>query len=232
MDEHQKAILERHKIARGTQHLFELLHQFTNIKRYSHTHLIKPENDMEHTGFVVMFCFIVALKMKDKGYTLDIGVLLSKAAIHDFEEAMTGDIIRTTKHANSEIQHAVKGVEARAITQIQKFLGVDFHETWQTSKSIDLEGELVGLADTAAVVYKCMTEISIFGNRGMNRVLEEITTVLRKMKWSMEGYQQETGQEAPFDWLILELYDIAKRIGQGNMNHNAFWAMVGETPYG
>lgn len=232
MDDNQKAIFERHTVAREVQNILELLQQFTNISRYSRDHMVQRENDMEHTGFVVMFCYIVALRMKDKGYTLDLGVLLSKAVIHDIEEAMTGDIIRTTKHANKTIRHEIKGVEATAVVFIQKFLNVDFHETWQTAKAVDMEGELVQLADIAAVVYKCMSEISMYGNRSFNRVLEEVSVVTSKMNAQAKKDQLDEGREAPFDWLIFQLHDLCIRIKQGHMDHNSFWRTVGENPYG
>lgn len=232
MDDHHKAILERHTVVREVQQLLECLQQFTNISRYSRDHMAQRENDMEHTGFMVLFCYIVALKMKDRGYSLDLGLLLSKAAIHDFEEMMTGDIIRTTKHASADIRHGIKGVEAQAIGYIQRFLGVDFQETWQTSKCCDLEGELVSLADVAAVVHKCMVEISMYGNRSFMRVLEEVTEVCSKMHDRSVAENLENGQVQPYDWLIHQLYDLCIRIRQGNMDHNSFWRSVGANPYG
>lgn len=231
MDERQTEINARHKVEREVQHLLELLQQFTNITRYSRDHMVQRENDMEHTGFVVLFCYIIALKLKDKGYVLDMGALLSKAAIHDFEEVMTGDIIRTTKHANPDIRKAVKGIEASAIIHTQTFLGVDFHATWQTAKGIDLEGELVALADIAAVVYKCMVEISMYGNRSFNRVLDEVSLVLHKM--NADAINRKVYEdEQPFDWIIIQLHNICTRIRQGHMDHGAFWRSVGENPYG
>lgn len=135
------------------------------IDRYSQTRLINPESVLEHTGWVCMTCLFIGSKLNEKGEDLDMGVLMSKAAIHDIEEVITGDIASPTKYYSKALTSEIKMLEKHAMNKVVTPLNITgLRHTWTTAK-MGKEGFIVLLADKLAVAYKVNQEVSQFGNQ-------------------------------------------------------------------
>jgi len=227
LEERHKELMERQRIDRFLQNMFEVVNQFGNIKRYSRDHLIKPENDLEHTGFMVIWALFVGRKLRNEGIGIDMEVLLTRATVHDLEESLTGDIARPTKHANARVSAAFKEVELAAVTHLENFLGVNFMYDWESAKSNDREGWIIKLGDMAAVVYKTMIEVSMYGNKGFLRVAEEVKVELLKLT----GFLKQNGFPE-LHWIPEELSEVLHRVHYGEIQHGGFFRAFGEHRYG
>lgn len=159
-----------------TQNLFELLSKLSNVHRYSTHSLRKTESVLEHTGSVCIIATLIGYHIKNSiMYTsFDIGELLCKSALHDIEEAITGDIPRSTKYGNHLISSGVKQLEYDAVKMLVDDLNLDkdIHRIWSDAK-VDFTGLIVRIADILAVTYKTWTEIIQFNNYSMVDVAKE-----------------------------------------------------------
>lgn len=150
------------------------------IDRYSQTRLINPESVLEHTGWVCMTCLFIATKLNEEGEGLDIGLLMSKAAIHDIEEVITGDIASPTKYFSEKLTNEIGKLSRHAVSQILKpFDSKELSDIWSKSKE-GKEGFIVMLADKLAVVYKVNQEVSQFGNQ---TIKGHVTSLMPSLEW-------------------------------------------------
>ena len=111
---------------------------------------------------------------------MDLGVLFTKIAMHDLDEAILGDIPRTTKYFSDDIRSAFKEVEYGTISRLEKWLDADFVESWVSAK-LGSEGEVLRILDIASVVYKNWTEVVLLRNRSFLRVCVETQRYLQEI---------------------------------------------------
>jgi len=90
---------------------FTVAFQLSSVSRYSRDHLLKPESVLEHVGFCMVYAAFLSDRLSKKGITVDRSQLFRKIAYHDIDEAILGDIPRTTKYFSNEIRGAMKKVE-------------------------------------------------------------------------------------------------------------------------
>lgn len=147
--------------------IFENLTKLNRVGRYSQEHLNRAENVLEHSGFTALFCLLCNRKYN---FGFGEGVLLRRALLHDFDEIVTGDIPRPTKYFSDEIKEALDEVsEDFIVDNLDPLrLGQDFF----LAKDGEI-GQLVKLADFAAVAWKISEEIET-GNRTVIHVMEEM----------------------------------------------------------
>jgi len=162
---------------------FTILFQLSSVSRYSRDHLLKPESVLEHIGFCTVYGSFLAGRLKKAGHDLDLGVLFTKIAMHDLDEAILGDIPRTTKYFSDDIRSAFKEVEYGTISRLEKWLDADFVESWVAAK-LGNEGAVLRILDMASVVYKNWTEVVLLRNRSFLRVCVETQRYLQEISQS------------------------------------------------
>jgi len=162
---------------------FTILFQLSSVSRYSRDHLLKPESVLEHIGFCTVYGSLLAGRLQKAGYNLDLGVLFTKIAMHDLDEAILGDIPRTTKYFSDDIRSAFKEVEYGTISRLEKWLDADFVESWVAAK-LGNEGAVLRILDIASVVYKNWTEVVLLRNRSFLRVCVETQRYLQEISQS------------------------------------------------
>lgn len=189
---------------------FRIIQQFSAVSRYSRDRLICPENDLEHTGWVVMWSYFFATEIQNRfNEDIDFAKLMCGAAVHDIDEALTGDIPRPTKYYNKKIHKAIKGLENKSVKTIQKFMSHtddnrNIFTDWENAKGPNsLEQKIVKIADFMSVVYKVWLEVVLLGNKSFIIVAEEVKDVIVK---SNEDETTEIGR------YINSLYDDAEQI--------------------
>lgn len=212
---------ERHKLQRDVQNVIEVINQLSNIHRYSRDHMMKPENTLEHTGFVVLFGYFIGMKMRGRGHEIDMAKLMIRLAIHDIEEGLTGDVTRTTKYDNPVILAEMKRLELKAATHLSNFLDVDFMGHWLNAKDGSMEGIIAKISDMAAVVYKTMVEVNMYGNRGFLRVSQEVEEEIDLMLVKFSHTNTE------FLWVVQELKGILDRAKDGSLQTGSFFHNFG-----
>lgn len=162
---------------------FTILFQLSSVSRYSRDHLLKPESVLEHIGFCTVYGSLLAGRLKKAGIELDLGTLFTKIAMHDLDEAILGDIPRTTKYFSDDIRSAFKEVECGTISRLEKWLDADFVESWVAAK-LGNEGAVLRILDMASVVYKNWTEVVLLRNRSFLRVCVETQRYLQEISQS------------------------------------------------
>jgi len=159
---------------------FTVAFQLSSVSRYSRDHLLKPESVLEHVGFCMVYAACLSDRLSKQGITVDRSQLFRKIAYHDIDEAILGDIPRTTKYFSNEIRGAMKKVEKEAVRRLDDWLRSFIHLPWMTAKE-GFEGSVLRVVDLAAVVYKNWTEVVLLRNRSFLRVCVETQRYLEEL---------------------------------------------------
>lgn len=163
---------------------FTVAFQLAAVSRYSRDHMMKPESVLEHIGFCTFYGLLLAERIEEKGGTrFHWGQLFKAIASHDLDEAIVGDIPRTTKYFSEGIREEFKKVESSIMLRLDKWLGTKMYQNWYGAKK-GVEGQILKVVDIAAVVYKNWTEIEMLRNRSFLRVALETQKVLDAIVYS------------------------------------------------
>ena len=157
--------------------IFKLIDDMSNVRRWSHAYCHKEESVLEHTAVVAIIALSIGSELG-----ADSATLLEKALLHDMEEVVTGDIPNPTKYHNSRITAEIKEFEDIAAQEIaERYFGDWAYITWRSSKDETLEGEIVRIADAAAVVIKIQQEKQL-GNMAFAAFEENVWNSLLQIK--------------------------------------------------
>lgn len=147
----------------------------SDISRFSRDFCLKDESVLEHTGFVVLYCLALSERLVAAGCSVDQQKLLRRAALHDIDEAGTGDINRTAKHSSPEAKAALDKFASEFVkVYCIAFGGAEAFKDWQQDKADDIEGQIIRAADLAAVVQKVDLELNRLGNKNFEKVAKEL----------------------------------------------------------
>jgi len=159
---------------------FTVAFQLSSVSRYSRDHLLKPESVLEHVGFCMVYGALLADRLERSGFVINRGELFKKIAYHDIDEAILGDIPRTTKYFSEGLRSAMKSVEEETVGRLDGWLRSLIRLPWMTAKH-GREGEVLRVVDLAAVVYKNWTEVVLLRNRSFLRVCVETQRYLEEL---------------------------------------------------
>jgi 5'-deoxynucleotidase len=183
------------------------------IRRCATMPVQRPENVLEHSAMVGIISFLLAADLPEANPY----VAASKGLFHDYEEAVTGDICRDFKYLDPEFREALAKVEPAVIASIaQKLptlnLQVSFKYIWGYSKDSSIEGQIVSIADSIAMMVYIYEEV-IRGNTWLVYEPWDLAypTAMEKLKaynFPMNGLAARTLQEFQ-DW--REKLDIPPR---------------------
>ena len=183
---------------------FATIFRMKYIERWALMRNSDRENISEHSLEVAMIahalCTIGNVRF---GKDLD----ASKAALiglyHDASEIITGDMPTPVKYFNSEISHAFKDVEAKAVYRLLHELPEDLRPVYE---KIFFSGEeeeaylrsLVKAADKLSALIKCIQEENA-GNR-------EFRTARQTIENSLDLMQEELPELREFRLEFIESY--------------------------
>lgn len=124
----------------------------------------RPENVLEHSAMVGIISFLLASDIPKA----DPYVAATKGLFHDYEEAVTGDICRDFKYLDPAFREALAKVEPAVIASIAEKLPtmnlqISFEAIWKYSKDNSIEGQIVSIADSIAMMVYIYEEV-IRGN--------------------------------------------------------------------
>ncbi len=188
--------------------IFHPMCRMSEIARYSGSYQETVENLAEHVTEVMMFSYMIALRLRDEGNEkIDFRVLLEKCLLHDIEEVVTGDIPRPTKYATKGVKRELFNL-ARA--SAKSLLSPVEYDIWFHAKT-GKEGVILRIADYLAVAKKCIVEIDLRGNHSFLLVLKDVLT----MEFSDDlfdscGFKQDSIKylKGLLDDIFQELYRI------------------------
>lgn len=133
---------------------FILNRSAAHIKRYHTTPLFAQESVAEHSHFVAMITRIICHALEQVGHPVDTLRAVDLAMIHDYEEAVSGDIISTFKHSDPEFVELLDRLTDKAIDQVFETLPDDlaryYIDLWRGHNAGSLEGQIVSVADKLA----------------------------------------------------------------------------------
>lgn len=147
---------------------FSVISGLASINRFSMVRLSRPESVLEHTGMVVLLCYLIHGQLPDRPW-IDLGELLAKAAVHDVDELVTGDLPRPTKYSSPEVRAALAKMESKGVQKIANLLKNATIEAHYSFAKSDESGLIVSVADLMAAVYKIWDEVIMQNNHLMVR---------------------------------------------------------------
>lgn len=164
---------------------------------------LDSESVLEHTAFVALYSVKMCIdhKISDGEFLIS----MAKALLHDMEEVHTGDIATPTKYDNPDITEAIKKFERRAADRVahEVFNSEFAYSMWSKSKDLNtVSGNIVLIADIAAVVHKIQKEVSL-GNRTFLAYKSNILKALNDL---------QTDPRNRFAVDVLKLMDILETI--------------------
>jgi len=157
--------------------------RISTVYRYSSFLVHRRENVAEHTFYCCLYAYLIALDLEDEDKYLcqfNMETLFERALLHDIDESLTGDFLRSIKHGDDDIRKGLKRVSKKMITKLEKSLGTSLQTPWENCKANDLEGDIISLADFLCVVAYLCEEFKS-GNRHIVVVLHEVKAYLEKM---------------------------------------------------
>jgi len=150
------------------------------IKRFSICPRVHEESVAEHSYYVAFISLMLAEDLKNQCYRIDVGLLLSRALLHDLDEVFSGDFIRMFKHHNEDVNREINCAATELVANfLQNYPAGDQRlEYWEKSKEEDIEGRILGFADFLSVVSYIWQEIHA-GNVIMLQHLPELEKFAR-----------------------------------------------------
>ena len=140
------------------------------VTRYSNCRTIHKENVAEHQYYTAFYALMLAEYVRLTN-TVDVGVVLSRAIMHDFDEIWTGDVVRPVKHHNVKLSKQIESIGAQMYQEefVYKTTGSvpmrsQLKRFRELAKASDTEGRIVKFADYLSVLSYLDQEIRS-GNR-------------------------------------------------------------------
>ena len=158
--------------------LFGNPNRIRHVIRFGTVARTRDENVAEHSFFTAFYAMMIA---RELGWGHDeLGKLLQRCLIHDFEEAESGDFPRPFKYSSPELKQAldVAGEKAFDITFGSLLEGTDLlllKGLWQTAKDDTQIGRLVSFADFLSAAAYLLDEV-----RSSNQSITKYCTTMKE----------------------------------------------------
>ncbi len=177
--------------ARSPKHFINVMmdgdsRRLCRVNRYSSSPLLRNENVAEHTFYVSWMCLNLYHELFSLGVELNLGDLLAKALVHDYDEALTGDIPRPFKYFSEEVHHNINKAAKSILKTSSEREGLDPGIIRYVLASKDgAEGLLVAFSDLLCAVSYMSEEVQM-GNQLLRKKVVEASTYLKglRTKWS------------------------------------------------
>ena len=152
-----------------------------HIKRYHTTPMFAQESVAEHTHFVAMITRIICHVLTDAGHPIDTLRAVDLALVHDYEEAISGDIISTFKHSDAELTDLLTRLTDKAIDSVFEGLPADlagyYIDLWRGHSSGSVEGQIVSVADKLSGLAFSHEQL-LMGNRFMEPIYRRFVDII------------------------------------------------------
>lgn len=176
------------------------------VNRFSTCRVLKSESVAEHCFFVGFYALMIAewCRFEASSLSLNLGEILTRALVHDLDEAATGDVPRFFKYSDPELKVHLDVVAERGVDSITSKLwesdgvrrGILFN--WKQAKNDTPEGRIIEFADFLSVLSYIYEEV-----RSSNSIMKEHI-------YGMVGYYKNfEGHEFNF---IRPLIEDARKI--------------------
>jgi putative hydrolase of HD superfamily len=176
------------------------------------------ESVAEHSHYVAMISRLICYTLEQAGQTVDTLRAVDLAMIHDYEEAISGDIISTFKHSDPEFLELLDRLTDRAIDQVFESLPEDlaryYTELWRQHSAGSIEGQIVSVADKLASLAFSHEQLRM-GNQFME-------PIYRRFVWLIGTI--------PFEWWPLVRDRVAGGLVEGIGDTTETWHSTWKLP--
>lgn len=196
--------------------LLPVIAGMSTVRRYSMVALTRDESVLEHSGMVALTCLMICrrLELPDD----DVGIVLTRALLHDLDEIVHGDVARPTKHHSPQTRALFANLSDKALRKLEVHLGLSFHSDVVSAKAGEL-GLIVALADVLAVVYKFWDEMLVRGNLSMINQARNVRPQLVKLNKKFKA--SNFNNKDFISEVIREAMDVANvAVAASNTNSN------------
>lgn len=155
------------------------------VKRWGTSRVMQPDTVAEHSYFCALYSLLIAkwieYEHKDE-YEIRLGMLLTRALVHDLEEAISGDFPRPFKHSSPELKDLLDRAGQIAFGQVVAGLYddgpfdppnspspavqavSDLAHAWKRGKAEDYEGAILDFADFLCALSFMLQEKSTWNS--------------------------------------------------------------------
>ncbi len=177
--------------------------RLSHVYRFSSLPCSRREAVSEHSWYVTFYAYCIGKELLSRGLLVDLGVLLSRAMLHDLDESHTGDFLRIVKYGHPALKGALDSIAEAMMKKLTCEIGIEFRDDWKNAKAPDLEGFIVEVADFARVVSYIIEEVRS-GNMHLAYILEEVCSYLQELKSQTRWAAADMAVMAPIiDSVIL-----------------------------
>lgn len=170
--------------------------RLSHVYRYTTSPCNRKENVAEHCYYVCFLSFVIGRQFKQMGCIVDMESLYERAILHDLDEALTGDIIRSVKHGFPGLKSALNDASEVMMDHLSRGVQIDsMTDIWRDSKE-GVEGHIIHLCDLLTVVSYVIEEI-LFGNRHLKPTLLEVRKALKGYLKKIQHILNNTGGYHP-----------------------------------
>jgi putative hydrolase of HD superfamily len=145
--------------------LLENIRKLNNVQRWSNEFLHCRASVSEHSFSVAQIAQLLGFIEENFSNSVDWKRLYRKAINHDVPEAVSGDIISTTKNVNRDLQAALSEVEERLVNNMLQDLQEPYRRLYVEAifdgKDDTLEGQILAAADNIDALIECLNEIKL-----------------------------------------------------------------------
>jgi len=182
-----------------------MMSRLASLQRFSMERLANRESVLEHLGQVVLTSLMLAseIRNRDSKVRIDLFTVMARAAVHDTEEVITGDIARPTKYASRETQEMFRKLSASAVEDIASELSSRadlpgfasvMRANHRNAKGAGIEGCVVALADILAVVTKVWEEVIL---RNSGAMIRQAHTARKQLVAYQKRINDEVDRDSP-----------------------------------
>lgn len=150
----------------GFDNYLMTVRKLNNMGRWATENMLQRTTVSEHSFFVAQIGQLLGIIEEKHGNKIDWRNLYARLLNHDVTEALTGDIISTTKHKNPEIKRMVTAIEHELAEEYMiKILDDEYKEDFRKILFLDkddtLEGTILKYADLIDALIECIKEIQL-----------------------------------------------------------------------
>lgn len=153
--------------------IFEQQQRLGCLMRFSNVPRLAAQSVSEHSYSVAFLAMLVGDYLADKGGKVDRLRLLKMALIHDVEEVISGDILKTLKHG--KFKEELGKLNEQNMYYLTRLLGgkkEEYLDFWREVKDgVTLEAKLISFVDMVDRIVYCLKE-SHLGNNYFRELLE------------------------------------------------------------
>lgn len=177
----------------GLHNYLIFVRKLNNMGRWATEFMHQRTTVSEHSFLVAQIGQMLALIEEENGAVLDWGRLFRKLINHDVVEAITGDILSTTKYKNPELSAALSLIEKELA---EETIFAEMEQPYQDlyrnllfdGKDDSLEGQILRAADNIDALMECIFEVRLGNTRPFEDKFHSILKRLRQSELASVRY--------------------------------------------